>query len=172
VGGHGYVDTLGVYLDGRNIAWVPGTTQAVSVDTLNGAVNAGYFVNNDIWDDFLNVPIPYAIEFDGFTTRLPIDAAVTPGATHHLKLVIADVGDDTYDSALFIGGLSTRQDHLLQVALDGEGSVRSEPAGIQCGTQCSAPFPYGTQVTLHATRRRAGPLPAGRATPPAPAGRR
>jgi len=116
--GSPYPDTLGVFLDGRNLAWAPGTQSPVSADTVNGTVNAEYFVNNDIWDDFLRVPVPYDIEYDGFTTRLTIVAAVTPGQTHHLKLVIADVGDDTYDSALFLGGLSTLQEYRLTVARD------------------------------------------------------
>lgn len=33
----------------------------------------------------------------------------------------------------------------------GEGAVRSEPAGINCGATCTAPFAPGTSVTLSAT---------------------
>lgn len=40
----------------------------------------------------------------------------------------------------------------LTVALDGNGQVVSDPAGLQCTTagSCSHDFPTGTQVTLHA----------------------
>src|SRR5581483_9665539 len=33
----------------------------------------------------------------------------------------------------------------------GSGTVTSDPAGINCGTQCSFDFPAGTQVKLTAT---------------------
>jgi len=39
----------------------------------------------------------------------------------------------------------------LTVAVDGHGSVRSAPAGIDCGGACSATFDVGTSVALAAT---------------------
>jgi subtilisin family serine protease len=38
----------------------------------------------------------------------------------------------------------------LTVTLEGEGSVTSDPAGIECGTNCSSAFAQGTQVVLTA----------------------
>jgi hypothetical protein len=40
---------------------------------------------------------------------------------------------------------------VLTVIVHGLGSVRSEPAGIDCGTTCTLPFPDGTVVRLTAT---------------------
>src|SRR5438045_1147278 len=37
---------------------------------------------------------------------------------------------------------------MLAVALNGSGSVRSEPPGIDCGTTCQASFDSGTSVSL------------------------
>jgi hypothetical protein len=39
----------------------------------------------------------------------------------------------------------------LTVTKTGRGSITSAPAGISCGTTCSAPFASGSQVTLTAT---------------------
>ncbi len=39
----------------------------------------------------------------------------------------------------------------LTVSKQGQGSVRSAPAGIDCGSACTARFPEGTNVTLTAT---------------------
>lgn len=36
----------------------------------------------------------------------------------------------------------------LSVAVDGGGAVTSEPAGIACGSTCSASFPFGSTVSL------------------------
>lgn len=41
--------------------------------------------------------------------------------------------------------------HLLGITLNGAGSVRSDPVGIDCGSTCSAPFANGVEVTLTAT---------------------
>ena len=41
---------------------------------------------------------------------------------------------------------------------DGTGSVVSEPAGIACPPTCTAPFPYGTEVTLVARPEPAKPF--------------
>ncbi|WP_028310555.1 InlB B-repeat-containing protein [Derxia gummosa] len=40
--------------------------------------------------------------------------------------------------------------HRLSVAASGNGSVTSQPAGIQCGPNCTADFADGTRVTLTA----------------------
>ncbi|MFP2925509.1 InlB B-repeat-containing protein [Pyxidicoccus sp. 3LG] len=40
---------------------------------------------------------------------------------------------------------------VLTVALEGEGSVRSEPDGITCGSTCETGYPENTWVTLEAT---------------------
>jgi hypothetical protein len=49
--------------------------------------------------------------------------------------------------------LSTPTNHLLTVSLGGNGNglVTSNPAGINCGTTCSASFMAGINVTLTAT---------------------
>ena len=47
----------------------------------------------------------------------------------------------------------TLNNYLLSVSLagDGNGSVSSNPAGIDCGTDCSESYDYGTLVTLTAS---------------------
>lgn len=40
---------------------------------------------------------------------------------------------------------------ILSVVLAGNGTVTSNPVGIECGSACSAPFNRGTSVTLTAT---------------------
>ena len=41
--------------------------------------------------------------------------------------------------------------HALNVVVSGQGTVRSSPAGIDCGSTCAASFSAGTQVTLTAS---------------------
>lgn len=42
----------------------------------------------------------------------------------------------------------------VTVVTDGDGIITSTPAGIACGSQCSAEFPRGTRVVLHASANR------------------
>jgi len=52
-------------------------------------------------------------------------------------------------SAAFVAVAPVR--HLLSVGVSGNGSVRSNPAGIDCGTACSAEYASGASVVLTAT---------------------
>ena len=101
-------DVFAFFLSGpcfpeTNIALIPGTGIPVAINNVNngnsgGAStgpcnNCGYFVDNVGGG---------SVVFDAFTTVLTATASVIPGETYHIKLVIADVGDGIYDSAVFL----------------------------------------------------------------------
>jgi len=44
-------------------------------------------------------------QYDGFTVPLTAQLAVTPGATYTVKVVVADIGDAQWDSAVFLDSL-------------------------------------------------------------------
>lgn len=96
----GFNDAFGFFLDGENIALIPGTTTPVSIDSVNTKANSEFFNNND------NVtPTPAApddIEFDGFTTVLTAQALNIGSGLHTIELAISDVGDTILDSAVFL----------------------------------------------------------------------
>ncbi len=92
-------------MDGTNIALIPGTSTPVSIDTVNGgnpfgvgAVNPGFFNNNDLQD---GGPF-FDIEYDGFTDVFTAQALGLSPGSHHIKLAIADAVDYELDSAFFI----------------------------------------------------------------------
>lgn len=49
------------------------------------------------------------------------------------------------------GGGSSAVQHDLQVSVSGSGRVSSQPAGIDCGSACTAAFEEGSSITLTAT---------------------
>ncbi len=59
----------------------------------------------------------------------------------------------TMDEDKSVAATFTLNQYELSVSLDGNGmgSVSSNPAGIDCGTDCAEGFDYGTDVTLTAT---------------------
>jgi hypothetical protein len=103
----GFNDVFGFFMSGptfpkANLALIPNTTTPVSIDNVNGGNPVGspnaqhptQFVNNERG--------PIGTQADGFTKVFTITAGITPGATYHLKLAIADVGDPFLDSWVMI----------------------------------------------------------------------
>lgn len=103
-----YNDVFGFFLDGNNIALIPGTTTPVSINNVNGgkpfganAKNPQFYNNNDPNDPG---PPSFNIEYDGFTKVFQAQALNLKPGTHTIKLAIADAGDSGLDSAVFIQG--------------------------------------------------------------------
>lgn len=100
-----YNDVFGFFMDGVNIALIPGTTTPVSINNVNGgnplgvgATNPHLYNNNDLND---GGPF-FDIEYDGFTDAFTAQFIGLTAGTHHIKLAIADAGDRILDSAVFI----------------------------------------------------------------------
>jgi PKD repeat protein len=87
-------DVFGFFLDGVNIALLPGTTTPISIATVNHLTNSQYYISNS--------PAAYDIQCDGFTVSLQITGTVVPNQTHHIKLAVADMGDHNYDTWIFL----------------------------------------------------------------------
>lgn len=98
-----YNDVFGFFVDGVNIALVPGTTTPVSINTINGGnpftgvgPNSGYYVNNS-----QTTPL-YNIQYDGFTKVLVASILGLAAGEHTINLAIADTEDTALDSAVFL----------------------------------------------------------------------
>lgn len=133
-----YNDVFGFFLDGQNIALIPGTTTPVAINNVNGGNPVGtnssypqYFNNNDPSD---LAPVPYNIQYDGFTDVFTAVAqGLQAGHTYHMALGVADGSDSILDSAVFIqaGTFSNHYTHHE----DGEDDPRfsdpvPEPASL------------------------------------------
>ncbi len=100
-------DAFGFFLSGpnpaggsyasQNIALIPGTTTPVTINNVGDASNTQYYVFNDNGSTYGT-----AIQYDGTTVVLTAIAAVQCGQTYHIKLAICNVGDQSYDSGVFI----------------------------------------------------------------------
>jgi hypothetical protein len=91
-------DVFGFFLDGTNIAKIPGTNDPVSVNNVNNTTNSSFFNDNDPSD----TGTPFDIEYDGFTDTFSAGATGLSSGSHLLELKVADTSDATYDSAVFI----------------------------------------------------------------------
>lgn len=106
----GFNDAFAFFISGpgiaglKNIALVPGTNTPVTIDSVNDITGCGaypqFYVSNKTNQFFTH---------NGHTKVFTATSQVQPCQTYHLKLVIADVGDGSLDSGVFLeaGSLSS-----------------------------------------------------------------
>ena len=81
---------------GANIATIPGGIP-VTINNVGDASNTQYYVFNDNGSTYGD-----AIQYDGTTVVLTAAASVQCNQTYHIKLAISNVGDQSYDSGVFL----------------------------------------------------------------------
>lgn len=162
-----------------NVALVPGSKDYVSINTINHNTNQNYFVHNELKDDADRCGIPWTnspnlgnIQYDGYTQVMTATLKLKPCETYHLRLVISDVNDGQFDSAVFleaesfnIGGSinlavgdGVQQDTIVEGCGEGQFMVsRKDP------TQTTLPLTIGIRVAS-ASQAKSGadfkPLPS------------
>lgn len=88
----------------QNLALVPGTNIPVKINTVRGTGSVCPQANQSFFDAFNGTNHP--TNYNGQTVVMKAEADVIPGIPYHIKLVIADQGNNLYDSAIFLGGNS------------------------------------------------------------------
>lgn len=81
-----------------NIAFIPGTTTPVEINSINQYVNTQYYIDNTT----SGLPTMANFVYDGYTTPLTAKFFAHEDSTYHIKLVLADVADAVFDSAIFL----------------------------------------------------------------------
>ncbi len=102
-----YNDVFGFFISGpgingvQNIAIIDNVP--VNIKEINRNVRPEYFVFNGegSLDQEIQARFPN-IQYDGYTTLQKAEANVLPCETYHVKLAIADVRDEIYDSGVFL----------------------------------------------------------------------
>jgi len=116
--GSSFNDVFGFFITGPNpaggnylnynIAILPDDSLPVAINNVNADTNYTYFVDN------LGTG-GQTIVFDGFTTVLVAKVFVIPSTTYHLKMAIADAGDQAFDSGIFLKAQSMKSYFLSSV---------------------------------------------------------
>ena len=84
-----------------NLAVVPNTTIPVKSNTIRGSGTICTPANEQYFDAFNTDQHP--TNYNGQTVILKAQSNVVAGETYHIKIVIADQGNNLFDSALFLG---------------------------------------------------------------------
>ena len=144
---------------------MPGTSIPVAVNSVNCGATGGYtigactamgpgspfctyYVNNLATSSTAYNYVTY----DGLTTVLQVVAAVSPCDTYHLKLAIADAGDDAFDSGVFIEGGSLTSATTTAVTATGTSGLPYCIRGCAPGNFVfTTPVAQDTPVIIHYT---------------------
>jgi gliding motility-associated-like protein len=86
----------------QNLAIVPGTTLPVTVNNVRGQGTICPPANEQYFDAFNGTQHP--TNFNGQTKTLIATSNVTAGTLYHIKIVVADQGNNLFDSAIFLKG--------------------------------------------------------------------
>jgi gliding motility-associated-like protein len=147
-----YNDAFAFFISGpgipgaQNMALVPGTNIPVTINSINngipgstgdikncksmgpGSPFTSYYISNN----------PGAtLTHQGFTKVLQAIHGVTPCATYHLKLVIADAGNALYDSGVFLKAGSLQSgDYSVSALIPGTLSPANNDSGAFCVKGC------------------------------------
>lgn len=104
--GSQFNDFFRLTLNGENLALIPGTTANVAINSVNQDSNTAFYRSNV--DAALNT---FDTQYDGLTTLLTASKGdLVVGNTYNVQFTITDVGDESYDSGVFIGANSVSFD--------------------------------------------------------------
>ncbi len=94
---------------GENVALIPGSNAFVSINTVNHTQNQLFYNDNMHPDDatrcnltWVNSPNQEKIQYDGFTRPLTASLKLIPCQTYRIRLLVSDVSDGKFDSAVFL----------------------------------------------------------------------
>ena len=119
-----YDDVFGFFITGANpsggnynnvnIALIPGTNLAVSINSINGGVSGGggaspCYLN---YTQYYHTP-SQNISFHGATVPLTAWAKVEPCTSYHIKIAICDISNEIYDSGVFLEANSFTSPQLI-----------------------------------------------------------
>ena len=110
--GSTFNDVFGFFLNGQNIALIPGTLSNVAINSVNCGTNTNFFTGNNLEDSVFGGPPACGnaglnTQYDGLVGAnagfaLFATGTVNVGVSNHIKLAVADASDTVLDSGVFI----------------------------------------------------------------------
>ncbi|MDX6191680.1 Ig-like domain-containing protein [Flavobacterium sp. Fl-318] len=169
--GSKYNDVFGFFISGpgvvgtQNIARLPSSNREISVNSVNGGnlgfnkdsagtpttdlTQTAFYINNGhsiggVENNGVGARSAF-VEYNGLTKMMSYDlTGLTPGATYNFKIAIADVGDASYDSGVFVD--------VITASYGADLSVKKELVGVA--------KKVGDVATFAITANNAGPYGA------------
>lgn len=132
------------FFNNTNVAVLPNGTP-MSINSVNNgnpgfgcpAVLPGPCANCAFYTNNCGCVAPSCIQYDGFTTPVIVTLSVCPCQTYHWKFAIADAGDHSFDSGIFLDYLNSCGSPLVY-------NVATQPAVCACNGQATVNVTTGT----------------------------
>jgi gliding motility-associated-like protein len=146
--GSGFNDAFAFFISGpgiagtQNIARLPDGTPITINNVNNGFNNGGpctncaYYVNNGTGSNAPYNSSTTYIQYDGYTSVLTAVSQVECGETYHLTIAIADAGDGSFDSGVFLkaGSLTSSippsVDYALSFSIPNDSNTMGEGCAV------------------------------------------
>ena len=155
----GFLISGGAYATPTNIALIPGTTIPVCINSVNaGPGTAGGVLStctalgpgSPFTTYYVDNSASTLLVYNGLTTVFAAIAAVNPCDTYHLKLGVADKGDDGFDSGVFLEGGSLSSTISTSITAAGTSGLPYCIRGCAPGNFVfSTPTAQDTPVVIH-----------------------
>jgi outer membrane protein OmpA-like peptidoglycan-associated protein len=170
--GTSFNDVFAFYISGpnikgvQNLAVLPATSVPITVNSVNHNFNSEYYIDNNLFNrkgrrvqtlaDKQDQQLLRTYEYDGFTALLRAECPVVPGGVYRIRIVIADVGDHHYDSAVLLEGKSFSSYPADEVAreemiLEETGEFRRRNLPVVIGKPMVTPSTASTPALPAAT---------------------
>ena len=117
----------------QNLAKIPNSSLPVCINNVNSTNNSIYYVDN-------TVTANPSVSYGGFTTPLDAWALVVPDSTYHIKIGVADAGDEALDSGVFLSIESLCGSKNLPVIANGSGITNGNTVTFQNASRYASQF--------------------------------
>jgi hypothetical protein len=98
--GSQFNDVFAFFLNGANIALIPGTPTPITINNVNNGSNAAFYRDNTVAPQ-LNTQLDGLV---GVSIPMFATASVNAGQVNRIRIAIADTSDTVLDSAVFLAG--------------------------------------------------------------------
>jgi hypothetical protein len=152
-------DVFAFLVNGVNCALVPGTSDPVSVNTINNGQDTGGDPtphHPELFRDNVRPTVTIDSQMDGLTVVLTCTANVNPGVPNHMKLAIADASDSILDSAIFL---------RAQSFISGTPTPTPSPSPTPTATATFTPTPTPTATATATATATPTPTPTATLAP-------
>ena len=109
-----------------NVALIPGTADPITISSVHPGLNSQYYIDNP-------GPGNTTVDLNGFTTVVKVKYPVECGENYHFRFAIADCGDGTLASAVFLKAGSLGSDGVGVSSFANFAGVQGNTIGEACG---------------------------------------
>jgi gliding motility-associated-like protein len=111
----------------QNMAQLPNGNGIVSINNVNNGNGPSHPPSHPLYYFDNSSGGLNSLEYDGFTVALTAMSPVICGATYHLRIAIADVGDGIFDSGIFLEANSLTANVSVDIATSISNNAYNDP---------------------------------------------